>query len=93
MPDAVDPLGSEQVIRLLAQGCGHRWSGVLRWTYWFGLSQHPLHGGAANQDAGAKHLPRHRARAELWFWAKPSEFVGRPTNRLVDAVPDHGSIQ
>ena len=56
-------------------------------------AQHPLHSGSADLDAGAKHLPRYGTRAQLRFRTKPPMFVDGPANRIVDAVPDHGSVQ
>jgi len=93
MPDAVDPLGREQVVRLLAQRQGHRRSGGPMRTHRFGLSQKPLHGAAADLDTGAEHLPRYGAGAELGLRAEPPEFINCLANRIIDAVPDHGSIQ
>jgi hypothetical protein len=63
------------------------------WPQGLGLSQHSLHGGAADLHAGAKHLPRYGAGAELRLRAQPPEFMHSPANRLVDPVPGHGSIQ
>ena len=44
-------------------------------------------------DAGTEYLSRHRTCAELRFGAEPAEFVYRPPNRIVGAVPDHGASQ
>ena len=93
MPDAVDSLRREQVMRSDSGRICHRGLGRLMWPRGLELSQHPLHGGAADLDAGAKHLPGHRARAELRFRAEMPKFLHGPPNCIVDAVPDHGPLQ
>lgn len=93
LPDAVDPLRPEKMTRLLAHRQSHRRPGRTTWPWGLGLSQHALHGAAADLDAGAEDLPRNPAGTELRLRKEPAEFVDGPANRIIDSVPDHSTTQ
>lgn len=77
MPNFIGLRRREQVMGIDARGDRCRSFGAR--LGWFGLTQHPPHARAADDETGPDQVSGDCARAELGLGAEPPQFLRRPT--------------
>ncbi len=93
MPDMVGLLRLQQAMRDDADGFSHRRPGASGWAVGLGLAHYALHSRPADFDTRPHEVPGDGAGSEFLLWKHPAQFLRRPTDGIVNFVPDNRSGQ